>query len=93
MQAMVEEYVAVGNAEGAAFGDDDVATIIDRYRNPIVGQTSMFRDRLAGKRIELEALVGAVLQRGAAAGIPTPTTQTIYALLKPMAEGGTPPGV
>jgi 2-dehydropantoate 2-reductase len=91
MQAMVEEYVAVGNTEGAAFASDAVAGIIDRYRNPVVGQTSMYRDRLASRRIELDALVGAVLRRGAAAGVPTPMTQTIHAILKPMAEGGTPP--
>ena len=91
MQQMVEEYVAVGNAEGAAFGDDAVETILDRYRNPIVGQTSMYRDRLASRRIEVEALVGAVVRRAAAAGIPSPMTSTIYALLQPMANGNTPP--
>jgi 2-dehydropantoate 2-reductase len=91
MQRMVEEYVAIGNHEGAAFGADAVEFILDRYRNPLVGQTSMYRDRLTGRRIELEALVGAVIRRGAAAGIPTPTTETVYALLKPMAEGNTPP--
>jgi 2-dehydropantoate 2-reductase len=52
--------------------------------------TSMFRDRAAGKRIEAEALVGAVVRRGVKAGIPTPVTQTLYAMLKPMIEGGTP---
>ncbi|MDA0799652.1 MAG: 2-dehydropantoate 2-reductase [Chloroflexi bacterium] len=92
MQRMVEEYVAVGNTEGAAFGDDAVAFIIDRYRNPLVGQTSMYRDRLGGRRIEADALVGAVVRRGAAAGVPTPVTEMIYSMLKPMAAGGTPPG-
>jgi 2-dehydropantoate 2-reductase len=92
MQRMVEEYIAVGNTEGAAFGDDAIEFIIDRYRNPLVGQTSMFRDRLGGKRIEADALVGAVVRRGAAAGVSTPVTEMIYAMLKPMAAGGTPPG-
>ena len=91
MQRMVEEYIAVGNTEGAAFGSDAVQVIIDRYRNPLVGQTSMYRDRLGGKRIEADALVGAVIHRGARAGVPTPVAEMIYTMLKPMAAGGTPP--
>lgn len=91
MQRMVEEYIAVGNTEGAAFGSDAVQVIIDRYRNPLVGQTSMYRDRLGGKRIEADALVGAVIHRGVRAGVPTPVAEMIYTMLKPMAAGGTPP--
>jgi 2-dehydropantoate 2-reductase len=90
MRRMVEEYVAVGNAEGAALPTSAIDGTIDRYRNPIVGMTSMFRDRTAGKRIEADALVGAVVRRGAKAGIPTPVTETLYAMLKPMIDGGTP---
>jgi 2-dehydropantoate 2-reductase len=91
MQRMVEEYITVGNTEGAAFGSDAVQVIIDRYRNPLVGQTSMYRDRLGGKRIEADALVGAVIHRGVRAGVPTPVAEMIYTMLKPMAAGGTPP--
>ena len=93
MRRMVEEYIAVGNTEGAAFGVDAVEVVIDRYRNPLVGQTSMFRDRLGSKRIEIDALVGSVIKRGVAVGVPTPVTEMIYSLLKPMAAGNTPPGI
>ncbi len=92
MRQMVEEYVAVGNAEGAEFNNDAVEFILGRYRNPLVGQTSMFRDRLRGKRIEVDTLVGAVVRRGAAKGVLTPVTETLYAMLKPMEAGSTPPG-
>jgi 2-dehydropantoate 2-reductase len=92
MQRMVEEYIAVGNTEGAAFGSDAVEFIIDRYRNPLVGQTSMYRDRLGGRRIEADALVGAVVRRGTLAGVPTPVAEMIYAMLQPMTAGSTPPG-
>jgi 2-dehydropantoate 2-reductase len=39
------------------------------------------------KRIEVEALQGSVVRRGARAGIPTPIMSTLYAVLKPYAEG------
>ena len=85
---MVAEYVAVGNAEGAALGPKIVEEIIDRFRNPMIGMTSMMRDRVNGKRIEHAALVGSVVSRGAVHGIATPVTETLYALLAPVAAEG-----
>ena len=45
---------------------------------------------LQGKRIEVEALQGAVVRRAARLGVPTPIMSTLYAVLKPFADG--PPG-
>jgi 2-dehydropantoate 2-reductase len=90
MRAMVDEYIAVGNAEGAKLPDTLVDGLVERFQNPIIGITSMRRDRVAGKRIEVDALVTSVIRRGKAAGIPTPVTETLNALLQPMAAGGTP---
>jgi 2-dehydropantoate 2-reductase len=42
-------------------------------------KTSMLQDVEAGRALELEALVGAVIELGRVAGVPTPTIQAIYA--------------
>jgi 2-dehydropantoate 2-reductase len=39
----------------------------------------MLQDVEAGRALELEALVGAVIELGQVAGVPTPTIQAIYA--------------
>lgn len=85
MRDMVAEYVAVGNAEGADLGPSIVEDILERFRNPMIGMTSMLRDRVNGKRIEHDALVGSVIKRGVAKGVATPMTQTLYSLLAPVA--------
>lgn len=89
MREMVAEYVAVGNAEGADLGPSMVEEILGRFRNPMIGMTSMLRDRVNGKRIEHDALVGSVVQRGKANGIATPVSQTLYSLLAPVAAAAT----
>lgn len=87
MRQMVTEYVAVGNAEGAGLDEGTIDNIVDRFENTMIGMTSMLRDRTNGKRIESDALVTSVIRRGAKAGIPTPVTQVLDTLLKPMADG------
>ena len=49
---------------------------------PPEGTTSMHRDLLAGRRSELDDLVGAVL-RAAAGRVPVPAHEALYALLWP----------
>jgi 2-dehydropantoate 2-reductase len=43
-------------------------------------KTSMLQDVEMGREIELDALVGAVIELGRIVGVPTPTTENIYAL-------------
>ena len=47
----------------------------------------MHSDILAGRPLELEALNGAVVRAGQAAGVPTPINHFIYAMLKPYERG------
>ena len=81
------EYVAVANAEGAALSHELADSMGDRMRR-FTGVTSMLRDRMAGKRLETDALVTSVVQRGSRLGVATPATQTIDRLLAPMRDGG-----
>ena len=84
----VEEVVAVGRAEGVTLADDYVdkqLAFVDGL-NP-AATTSMARDQAAGNRLELPWLSGAVVRLGRQHGVPTPVHDTIYAALKPYANG------
>lgn len=86
--AAVREVEAVARAEGVEVAADIVDTV--RGYMDALPQTmtpSLLIDLTAGKRLELEALQGAVVRRGRAHGVPTPILDTLYAVLKPWAGG------
>jgi 2-dehydropantoate 2-reductase len=65
--------------------------MIDRVRAymtniPPTMRSSLLIDLSMGKRIEVEALQGAVVRRAARAGVPVPVISTLYAVLKPWAQ-------
>jgi len=49
-------------------------------------KTSMLQDLEAGRSMELEALVGAVVELGERVGLPMPCTRTVYACAKLLSE-------
>ena len=49
-------------------------------------KTSMLQDLEAGRPMELEAVVGAVVELGDRLGVPVPTTRTVYACAKMLDE-------
>jgi 2-dehydropantoate 2-reductase len=49
-------------------------------------KTSMLQDLEAGRPMELEALVGAVVELGERVGLPMPVTKTIYACTSLLAK-------
>ena len=84
----VRETVAVGRAEGVTLADDYVdkqLAFIDAL-DP-AATASMARDLAAGHKLELPWLSGAVVRLGRKHGVPTPVHDTIYAALKPYANG------
>ena len=85
MKEAVGEVVAVGNAEGAGLPPDAEERALAAMRTfPAQGLSSMQRDRLAGQRLEVAALVGTVVRRGDRRQVATPITRSLYALLAPM---------
>lgn len=81
-QAMVEVY-AVGRAHSVQMDED----IVERQYKFALSlgprdQPSVQLDLERGRRIEIDALSGAVVRLGASKGIPTPVHRTIYAALK-----------
>ncbi len=82
------EIEALARAEGVPIADD-VVDRIGPYIDKIPGsmRSSLLIDLQQGKRIEVEALQGTVVRRGAAHGIPTPIISTLYSVLKLHAAG------
>ncbi len=79
-RAVMEEVAAVAPTQGVILSADVVerwATFSSRANPGIYG--SMYQDLVAGRRMELDSLNGAVVRFGAAHGIPTPMNNSIYA--------------
>jgi len=80
----IREVFAVGLAMGIQFAADEVEQklhVVDGLDPDSV--VSMQRDMMAGRRFELESLVGVVVRYGQELGISTPVNRFIYATLKP----------
>ena len=82
------EIESLARAEGVPVATD-VIEKIEKYIGGIPGtmRSSLLIDLAQGKRIEVEALHGAVVRRAAAAGVPVPIISTLYAVLKLHAAG------
>lgn len=87
--AASREIEALARAEGVPVAADVVDRMIP-YIDAIPGsmRSSLLIDLQQGKRIEVEALQGAVVRRAAKLGVPTPIVNTLYAVLKLHAAGG-----
>jgi 2-dehydropantoate 2-reductase len=86
--AVVSEFAAVARAEGVDLGDDVVEQKL-AFAEALGpdARNSLHNDLEAGRRLELDALVGAVLRRAHRRSVPTPATEALYGLLKPWELG------
>lgn len=84
-RSMMEEAQAIANTLGVTFRVDIERRIAGAEK---VGahKTSMLQDVEAGRAIELEALVGSVIELGRITGTPTPHIDTVYALMRLLAR-------
>jgi 2-dehydropantoate 2-reductase len=82
------EIEALARAEGVPVAADVVERIVP-YVEAIPGtmRSSLLIDLQAGKRIEVEALQGAVVRRAAKLGLAVPIMETLYSVLKLHASG------
>ena len=84
----VAEVAAVGRARGIELPADIEARTLQNTRNaPPELLPSMAIDLLRGNRLELPWLGGKVVALGRELDVPTPTHATMYAALKPYANG------
>jgi 2-dehydropantoate 2-reductase len=84
---ILQEAVAVARATGVPLGDDEpdraMATLFT-----FSGElgTSMYFDRLAGRRLEIDALSGAIVAAGERCGVPTPLNCALLTLLRAVSD-------
>jgi 2-dehydropantoate 2-reductase len=89
--AVLDEAVAVGRADGAAFAPDEAArTMATLLTYPPEAGTSMYFDRLAGKALEVEAITGFIVAAGERLGVPTPLNRAMLALLRAVSDASAP---
>jgi len=85
---LMRETEAVGRAEGVALPSNAVEERMALGRAiPPGSRASMAIDLERGNRLELPWLAGKVVALGRKHGIPTPVNRTVYAALKPYANG------
>ena len=80
---VVRECVAVGRAVGAILDDDLPEKVVTQYRDyPINSVNSLLADRLAGRPMETDARIGAIVRYGRQHNIPTPLNGLLLSLLE-----------
>lgn len=82
-RALVEEAVAVGRAHGVPLPADLVEDRLALIRGLPAGmRSSMLTDLLAGRRLELDWLLGAVVRLGEEAGVSVPESRAVLEALQ-----------
>lgn len=87
-EAVMRETEAIARAEGVALPADVVDKQLAMVKaTPPSGRASMAVDLSRGNRLELPWLAGKIVELGRRHGIATPVNATIFAALKPYANG------
>jgi 2-dehydropantoate 2-reductase len=83
--SLMNEVKEVAQAQGVTLEQDVVQKSLDFIDNsaPHI-KASMQRDVEAGRRSELESMVGVIGRKGREAGVPTPVADFVYASLLPV---------
>ena len=82
---LINETAMVGRAEGAKISDEDVEALYNvarNFSNASAIKTSTLQDLERGKRLEYDAISGAVVRAARRQGLSVPATETVHALLK-----------
>lgn len=82
------ETARVAAAEGVDLDEDTVvAAVDDVVAATAANRSSMLQDVLAGRRTEVDAINGAIVERAAAAGVDVPVTETLAGLVRAWERG------
>ena len=80
---VVCECATVGRALGAILDEDLPQKVLAQYRNyPADSVNSLLADRLAGRPMETDARIGAIVRHGRQHKIPTPRNSLLLSLLE-----------
>ena len=85
MASLMREVEAQARAQGIRLASDIVSqslAFIDQA-SPLL-RPSMQADVEAGRRTELDSMIGFICRKGRELGLPTPVADTIYAILLPV---------
>ena len=85
MTSLMREVETVARAQGVEMDEDVVQKSLDFIDNaaPTI-KASMQLDVAAGRRSELEAMIGVIGRKGRELGVPTPVADMVYAALLPI---------
>jgi 2-dehydropantoate 2-reductase len=88
MRTLMSEALSVAHAEGARVKPDFIDKSLNHARERLrKNRPSTLQDLERGKRLEYEAISGAVIRAARRHGISVPVTEAIYALLKMLDPG------
>jgi len=82
LESAIREALTVARAYGAVIEDSTIWTILDT--SPAVMRSSMLKDLIAGRKLEVDGIGGPVVRGGEKFGIPTPTTRQLMAEIEAM---------
>lgn len=77
LDSAIAEAIAVARASGAVVEESTIRTILDT--SPATMRSSMLKDLIAGRELELDGIGGPIVRGGKTFGIATPTTQKLMA--------------
>ena len=86
IRGAIAEILEVGRASGAPIMEDSLEwcmTSLDNF--PATGMSSLGKDFLEGRPVELDGLTGTAIWMAREIGVPTPINDTLYGILKPWA--------
>lgn len=89
---LAHEVIAVAEAQGITLPHADPVQIAETVAQKTAqNHSSMYQDIQRGAPTEIDAICGAVVQKGQALGVPTPVNYTLWKLIHALVEGnGTP---
>jgi 2-dehydropantoate 2-reductase len=92
---VIEEAVNVGRAAGVPLPADLVERQLTIAKSlPPNFYSSLYDDLMAGRRMEVEALLGDLSRRAERSGVPAPASSALYAVLLPQTTASSqPPGI
>jgi 2-dehydropantoate 2-reductase len=88
MESAMRETVALSKSLGTGLRDEDVAAWYGTLMNLAAdGKTSMLQDVEAGRKTEVDAFAGTMIELGQAANLPVPVNRTLSNLIRAIERG------
>jgi 2-dehydropantoate 2-reductase len=87
MGELAREAAAVARAVGVGLPFEGVESAVEEVaRRTSANHSSMLQDVLRGAPTEIDAICGAIVRAGEAAGLPTPVNRVVWKLVKALVE-------